>query len=123
MPDRVPLAHPRPLAVVAGVFGGALVGLIILVVVLIIRLSDVSYQQSVSQKASNATRVTTVTQRCGLTELMREQSVLVTHVVDLFLPKLRAPFDSLSRQYASSYAGCESQLKLVVAINAHTPKP
>lgn len=72
-------------------------------------------------KESAATRVTTVTQRCGLTTDVERLSRLAAAVITEFAPKLAGPFDRLDRTLLASYAGCEKQLKRVKSINAHAP--
>lgn len=68
------------------------------------------HQVAVSQKASTHTRVTTVTQRCDLTNLL-------ISIVGRLGDTLDAP------ALQKSWAGCEVQLVEVKRIDAITPNP
>jgi hypothetical protein len=74
------------------------------------RLAAALYIVAVSQKASTQTRVSTVSQRCALT--------------DLILGVLTRVHDSADAAgFQSSEAKCLAQLASVKAINAATPTP
>ena len=66
----------------------------------------------ISEKASTATRVVTVTQRCELTRLVLDSQVNQGHATSTVVDALKV-----------SYAGCEKQLAQVIRINAATPQP
>ena len=70
------------------------------------------HQLLVSEKASTKTRITTVTQRCELTQLVLDSQVNQGHVTSTVVRRLLA-----------SLAGCEKQLAQVIKINAQTPNP
>lgn len=72
-------------------------------------------------KASAATRVTTVKQRCALTQLDSKFASDAAVIIGEFAPQAIGPFRSLQSQFLSSYAGCEKQLVEVERINAHAP--
>lgn len=72
-------------------------------------LGKTQHSFAVTQKESTATRVTTVSQRCELTELILER-----------------PGESATPRGArlkASHSGCEKQLRHVKEINARTPTP
>lgn len=67
------------------------------------------------------TRVTTVTQRCGLTVDVQQLTHLSASVITEFAPKIATPFDLLNRTLVVSYNGCEKQLKAVKSIAKQAP--
>jgi hypothetical protein len=74
------------------------------------KVTAVQHQLLTSQKASTETRVTTVGQRCALTQLILGVVVRVHDAAD-------------AGPLLASYAICEKQLATVKRINATTPNP
>lgn len=93
------------------IFGLAAAVLVLMAVVAyaFVRVDEAAHSQAVIQKASTKTRVSTVSQRCDLTNLM----------LTGFIP--RGPW--VTAKLTKSLAGCRKQLATVKAINANTPEP
>jgi hypothetical protein len=90
-----------------------------------IRATERNLSQTV--KASAATRVTTVTQRCALTADVAAITLLDRNILLHFVPPrygqaaIVAPYDHQLGVLAQSYVACEEQLATVKKINAHAP--
>lgn len=88
------------------------------------RVSSLNHALLVSEKASTKTRVTTVAQRCSLTQQVRALDlVLASHADARHGPADAEPFYLAAAAFQTSYLGCEKQLAQVEAINAKTPTP
>lgn len=86
-----------------------------------VRVGNLEGQLSTVVSESANTRVTTVTQRCGLTVDVQKLSQLAASVTTEFAPKIATPFDRLNRTLVISYNGCEKQLKKVKKIAKQAP--
>ena len=86
-----------------------------------VRVGSLEGRLSTVVSESANTRITTVTQRCGLTKDVQQLSHLSAGVITEFDPKIAGPFDALDGTLRVSYAGCEKQLATVKQIAKQAP--
>lgn len=86
-----------------------------------VRVGNLQGRLSTVVSESANTRVTTVTQRCGLTVDVQKLSELSAGVITEFAPKIAKPFDALNGKLLKSYNGCEKQLAEVKRIAKQAP--
>jgi|SRR5665213_3216092 len=112
----------RQIATALAVGGVLLAALVVVVIVLFVLVLNVERAQTASLRATAASRVVTVAQRCDLTSEVRAIDLLDRAVLTAAHdPKAAAPFALHARTLAVSYAGCEKQLAEVKA--SLTPAP
>lgn len=80
-----------------------------------------SRRLSMTVSESAQTRVTTVTQRCALTQKVANFALLSERVIVRFAPQSAPPFSKAYAGFESSYQSCETQLVTVRAIAHQSP--